>query len=138
MSTEFKSIGEFYGAAARAVRGGRTDPRLVRDALLGGSSTSGQDGAFMVPPRIAADLLDLTYEQSAVAKRCHRFPAPEKGGAFAPSINEESRVDGSRFGGVGSGWIGQGEAIPTGTPKWKRWDAGHLKKVGAVVYASEE
>lgn len=82
----------------------------AKAAPTGMNETVGADGGFLVPPEFANQLLERTYDNDLLS-RTMLFPMTSNK-LDIPAVNETSRADGSRFGGVVSYW--DGEAI-TGT-----------------------
>lgn len=68
----------------------------------GMNETSGADGGFLVPPQFVQQLLQRTYENDLLS-RTTMFPMTSNTLAI-PAINETSRANGSRFGGVQAYW----------------------------------
>jgi HK97 family phage major capsid protein len=52
-------------------------------------------------------------------------------------VDETSRANGSRYGGIVSTWLGQGNAISAGKPTFREIDL-KLRKIGAFVYVTDE
>jgi hypothetical protein len=63
---------------------------------------------------------------------------PVSGNALnLPAVDETSRANGSRFGGISSTWIGQGTTVTAGKPKFRLMEL-KLKKLLAFVYGTDE
>lgn len=67
-------------------------------------SISDPFGGFLVPRDHSAALIQRLYDFSRLANRCRRLPMPKSGHLELPAVRETSRVDGSRLGGIVSGW----------------------------------
>jgi HK97 family phage major capsid protein len=62
---------------------------------------------------------------------------PQSDSIVLPAIDETSRADNSRYGGIISGWLGQGLTLSGGKPKFRLMNL-KLRKVGAFVYSTDE
>lgn len=132
--------------AAMTLRGG--DERLTAEdiallkpmqaAATGANTDVPSEGGFLVPSQVATGIIQRAYTQGEVLSRVNRLPiGPGFNGAKLHAIDETSRADNSRFGGLVSGWLGQGNALTSGKPKFRDIDL-KLRKVGAFVYATDE
>lgn len=80
----------------------------------GMNELQGQDGGFLVPPEFVQQVLMRTYENDLLS-RCMQFPMT--GNLLnIPAVNETSRADGSRFGGVRAYWYGEAQSRTTSKP----------------------
>lgn len=133
----FRSFGEQLRAVFNFRNNGVRDPRLDLRAL-GANEAVGSDGGYLIQTDFAAELFQRTYDTGVIASRCRKYPI---GAAFnatrVPAINESSRVDGSRWGGVLSYWIGEGTQPTASRPKFRMMELS-LKKLAAIAYASDE
>jgi HK97 family phage major capsid protein len=93
--------GEFLGAVRKqaASHGRSVDPRLFAAAAIGANETIDSQGGFLVPTEIANDLLTKTYSTGLVTSKCDRIPMGS-GRLAIPRVDETSRVDGQRYGGI--------------------------------------
>lgn len=127
-----------------AVSGGRvdaTDQRILAPmmgAATGLNSDVGAEGGFLVAQERATTVIQRAYQTGEVLKRVKRLPiGPGSNGMSLPAIDETSRADNSRYGGIVSGWLGQGNSLSAGKPKFRLMDM-KLRKVGAFVYSTGE
>ncbi len=122
-----------------AVSPARTDPRLLDlKAATGTSEGIDSDGGYLVQPTIASGMLERVYESGEVLNRTTRTPiGPHSNSLKKHGINETSRADGSRFGGVRGYWGAEASTITASAPTFAEI---HLKlnKVHAAVYATDE
>ena len=99
-----EAMGEFFQAVAKAGAPGAEamiDPRLYKAAASGMNESTGADGGFLVQSDFSLALLDAAAEASVLAARCMRIPISANSNSITlPYINETSRADGSRSGGV--------------------------------------
>jgi HK97 family phage major capsid protein len=127
-----------------AIAGGRmsTDDQKLLGPMMAAATGAGTDvpadGGFLVGQERTTTILQRSYSQGELLKRVARLPiGPGSNGAKFPAIDETSRADNSRFGGIVSGWLGQGNTLNAGKPKFREMDM-KLRKVGAFVYATDE
>ena len=146
----FESLGQQLQAVANAAKNpNATDPRLWainRDALginaavpgTGSNETVGFDGGFAVQKDFAPGILDRILGGSQVAQYCDtREVGPGFNGTAWNIIDETSRVDGSRGGGVQAYWVAEGASITASRPKMARMEL-QLGKLAAMWYATDE
>ena len=141
----------YWGAQLHAVRNyainggwahlGAEDRALLQPMLAtatGANTDTPSEGGFLVGTQRAGGILQRAYEVGELLSRVARQPiGPGSNGLKINAIDETSRADSSRYGGIVSGWLGQGNTLTSGKPKFREMDL-KLKKVGAFVYATEE
>ena len=103
------------GAFAQAVARAALNPNYAAAAGLSGDT--GPDGGFIVPPPLAGRLLDAMYAMGDVLRLANGFPATRRK-IEIPAIGENSRADGSRFGGLQLQWTPEGGQIPASKPQF--------------------
>jgi hypothetical protein len=97
---EFPRLADYLRAVARAAAGEGVDSRLQR-APTGLSEGVPADGGFLVPEVFADDFIGSLYKTGQIAGRCDRKTTTRPlADVELPAIDETSRADGSRFGGV--------------------------------------
>jgi HK97 family phage major capsid protein len=134
---KFKSLAENIIAIVVAERGGPVDPRLIR-APAGANINSPPDGGFLIEEQYSQELVALAYEESLIADLCDRRPTAKPLAAVkVPGIDETSRADGSRFGGVLSYWSDESKSTPTTLPRFKNVEFS-AKKIIALVFGTDE
>lgn len=107
-------------------------------AATGLNTDTPSEGGFLVGSERSNTVLQRAYSQGEVLSRVGRMPiGAGSNGMTIPAIDETSRADNSRFGGIVSGWLGQGNTLTSGKPKFRIMDM-KLRKVGAFVYATDE
>lgn len=137
---QFKTLGEFMVAVVRAERshGRQLDPRLIQAAASGASEAVPSDGGFLVQKDFSAELLKRTYATGQITQRVRRIPIGDNAnGVRINAIDEDSRVDGSRFGGVLSYWINEADAFTSSKPKFRQVEL-QLQKLIGLCYATDE
>ena len=112
--------------------------RQMQAAATGLTSDVPSDGGFLVVQERSNQILQRAYSTGQILSRVNRMPiGANSNGMKLPAIDETSRADGSRYGGIVSSWLGQGNAITSGKPKFRELDM-KLRKVGAFVYTTDE
>lgn len=134
-----------FGEQMRAIRmacspGGVVDARLAPETrgATGLNETISSDGGFLVQQDFAAELIRQMYEVGTIANRCRRIPIGANANSLKMNgIDETSRVDGSRWGGVRAFWEGEADTATATKPKFKQmtWN---LKKLLAFCYTTDE
>lgn len=135
----FKSLGEQLIAVKNAAFGS-TDKRLLPlKAILGGNEQIPSEGGFLVSTAEAEMLDKKLWGSSVFASRAANVNIPR--GANAMTFNglqEDSRANGSRFGGITGYRVAEGGTITaSGTPKFFQYTL-RPKKYAAVAYLTDE
>lgn len=115
-------------------RGTVTDPRL--HAALGGNETVDSEGGFLIAPEFAPGLWQRTYEASDIISRCFEQKMSSNR-LVINAVDEDSRVDGSRWGGIQSYYLGEAGTYTSSKPKFRRMEL-IAHKLIALVYATDE
>ncbi|MEW5952640.1 MAG: phage major capsid protein [Bacillota bacterium] len=137
--SKFATLGEQLMAAVEAARpGGSLDPRLMRGAASGLSESVPSDGGFLVEQDFVTELLKRTYETGVLGSRCRRIPiSATANGLKINAIDETSRADGSRWGGVQAYWENEADMATATKPKFRKMELS-LKKLMGLCYATDE
>lgn len=142
----FRSLGEQLAAVARAGKHQGVHPGLVAlndwhskvAAASGANELIGSEGGFLVQTDLSNSLLDLVHETGILASRTDRRPiGPNANGTKFNTIDETSRVDGSRWGGVRAYWAGESASLTGSKPKYAQTEL-TLQKLTALYYATDE
>ncbi len=136
----WKNNSEFLVAVFNASRPGATpDPRLfVQNAASGMGESVPSDGGFLVGEDFAKELLQKTYETGILASKCRKIPISATSNALsANGIDESSRANGSRWGGIQSFWENEADALTGKKPKFNKVEL-KLKKLTGLCYATDE
>lgn len=140
----FGSLGEQLSAIYRAsIPGGRVDKRLTDVgeffAVASGLSESvPSDGGFLLQPEYSAELLRKTYEIGEVSRRVRRIPIGANSNSLRiNAVDERSRVDGSRWGGVLAYWTNEADSKTGSKPKFRQMELA-LEKLTCLCYATDE
>lgn len=125
---KFETLGEFLRAVVMTESyPGTIDPRLEYAPggfePVGFNAASGLDevlpsgGGFLVPDEQSQQLWERTYDVGTLLQRCTPWPATKKK-FIVPMVDETSRANGSRFGGVTLSWTNDGDQITASKPKF--------------------
>lgn len=136
----FRSIGEQLLAVARYYLGrdvGSMDPRLVR-APQGASEMDPSAGGFVVQTDFQTAIFARAYEYGQILSRAQKLTiSSNANGIKIPAVDETSRANGSRWGGVSSSWVAEGTAGTASKPKFRLIEL-DLKKLISLMYITDE
>lgn len=135
----FATFGEQLLAAYRAAApGGRIDERLTTRAASGLNESTPSDGGFLVQQDFVTELLKRTYETGILASKVKKIPiSTNANGLKINAVDEESRANGSRWGGVQTYWEGEADELTASKPKFRQLEL-NLKKLTGLCYATDE
>jgi HK97 family phage major capsid protein len=119
--------------------GKMTDKLAVLNAAASGHSEGvPADGGLLVQQDFSSQLLDKAYETGVLASKVTRIPVgPNSNGVKLPAIDETSRANGSRWGGVQAFWAAEADTVTAKKVKIRRIDL-ELKKLMALAYVTDE
>ena len=145
--TSFPSFGDRLIAVAQAgSSGGYVDPRLqYRDlsggpvrAITGAGEGVGADGGFLVGTDESNELLRNIHETGILLSRVQKRTITNTSNRLRiRAVNETSRADGSRYGGLRVYREGEGEAITASKPGFSGIEF-EAKKLTGLYYATDE
>ncbi|MBV4433756.1 phage major capsid protein, partial [Clostridium tyrobutyricum] len=133
-------IGEFLQAVAKASSpGGRMDNRLVyQNSASGLNESVSSEGGFMLENDFIQDMFDVMMSESQVANRIRMIPIGANTNRLRTlGIDETSRANGSRWGGVQAYWIAEAETVTKSKPKFREIDMA-LQKLLALCYVTDD
>ena len=136
---KFRTLGEQMMAVYRAsTPAGRVDRRLTTRSASGLNETNPSDGGFLVQKDFVADLLKRTYETGILASKVKKIPlSTNANGIKINAIDEVSRANGSRWGGIQTYWENEADEITGSKPKFRTMDL-TLKKLTGLCYVTDE
>lgn len=139
VANPFKSFGDQLVAVARASTGRGFDPRLNFQAAISGASESvGADGGYLIHPDFSNEILKRVWDLGHILSRVRKIGiSANSNGLIIPAIDETSRVDGSRWGGVLSYWLPEGGDKTASKPKFRMLKL-ELHKMAALMYVTDE
>ncbi len=112
-------------------------PKYQADAQGAGIAID-SDGGFLVQTDTASEIMRRMNELGRIIGLVRRVPlSPAANGIELRGIDETSRVDGSRWGGIRGYWVEEGEAPTDTKPTFYKVPL-KLKKVAALGYATDE
>jgi len=135
----FRSLGEQMMAVYRASQpGARIDTRLSTRSASGLNATNPSDGGFLVQTDFVKDLLKRTYETGILASKCKRIPLTTNANSLKiNAIDEISRANGSRWGGLQTYWENEADQFTASKPKFRQMELS-LKKLTGLCYVTDE
>ena len=152
---KFATFGEFLRSVAHAGKPGVTpehwDRRLQGLYVPGGLEPTGRqaaatglnesvpsEGGFTVQQDHGALIYDGMFEQGVVLSRVRRVPiSANANGLTIPTVDETSRVNGSRWGGVLAYWRDEADTVTATKPKFREMEL-KLKGLMGLCYATDE
>jgi len=126
---------EFFKAVAMWDRGYR-DKRLSPLKATGLNEAIPSEGGFLVTPDIANGIYENMWTVGNVLSRFSPITVSGNGLTIR-AVDETSRADGSRMGGVRGYWMNEAATKTASKPAFRNIDL-KLKKVAALVYATDE
>jgi HK97 family phage major capsid protein len=138
----WETFGHMLTAVRRACSpGGEVDPRLLRsieDRASGLQEAIDSEGGFLVDKATSNMLLEKAIETGVLVSQCSRQPIGEgKNGIKIPGVDETSRADGSRYGGIRAYWAAEAGTVTASKPAFSKITL-ELKKLFALCYATDE
>jgi HK97 family phage major capsid protein len=152
---KFGTIAEQLQAVARfsISQGVSRDPRLVAigsKEYIGIMEASGikaasgmnegvpSEGGFLVQSDTAEGLLERVYDTGQILQLCNDMEISSAANRLKiNAIDEVSRANGSRFGGIQSYWASEGQAVAASKPKFRQIEV-ILNKLMAFCYVTDE
>lgn len=133
----FPTFGEQLRAVAQHYSGGSLDSRLIR-APFGAGESDASAGGFLVQSDFASAVWTRAYDMGDILGRVFKLPiSANSNGIKLPAIDETSRVTGSRWGGVQSYWLAEGDQPNATKPKFRLIEL-DLKKLFSVMSVTDE
>lgn len=134
----WKSAGEFFMAVKTAGMYPSQEDRRLRPlkAVVGMSEGVPADGGYLVIPQFAAGIQERMYTSGEILGRVASDPVTGNSMTYN-GVDESSRVNGSRWGGVLGYWLGEGGTKTASQPKFRQYTE-KLKKVAALCVATDE
>lgn len=138
----FRSPGEMLQAVrVAAIQPGRMDVRLKSRIVVDATGMSEgipSDGGFLLDQPVTNDLTGRMWGTGQILQLIKPDPVTNNSNSMRYNgVDETSRANGSRKGGIVAGWIGEGGTIPAGKPTFYPVKL-ELGKVAAICYATSE
>ena len=110
----------------------------IMRAASGLSETQAADGGFLVQTDQASGLIKRAYDTAVLAPRCRKIGISSNSNSLKlNAIDESSRANGSRVGGIQAFWENEADAYTGSRPKFRQMEL-VLKKLTGLCYATEE
>lgn len=142
-SGRFASLGEqLISVYQSGLPGGRTDRRLYqiaeKRAASGLSEGTPSEGGFLVDQDFSSMLLETIWAESQILNQIPKLPiSANSNGIKVPGIDESSRVDGSRAGGIRAYWKSEAAEKTKSKPTFRQIEL-DLNKLIGVAYTTDE
>jgi HK97 family phage major capsid protein len=137
----FARLGDQLQSIRRAASpGASADGRLLEVyGATGMSEGVAADGGYLLQDTFVDDIMRLTHDTGQVFGRItRRYPLGGNSNSIKmPGIDETSRADGSRWGGVRGYWVEEGGTLTASKPTFQRI-ALELNKIAVLSYATSE
>lgn len=135
----FGSFGEFLTAVREAgTPAGRVDPRLSTRAATGSNESVPSDGGFLVQKDFTSEILQKMYETGAILRRVRKIPlGAGSNGLKMNAVKENSRADGSRWGGIRAYWTDEAGLKTGSKPEFRQLEL-NLNKLTGLWYVTDE
>jgi HK97 family phage major capsid protein len=135
-SPKFKSLGEQLASVVQASRpGGPVDVRLKAPDGMNESVPS--EGAFLVQPEFSSEMIQNAHQTGLLYGKCKKLPLGNSNSLTLNGVDETSRVNGSRWGGIQIYWSDEAGTVTATKPKWRQMNL-KLKKLMGVCYITDE
>ena len=133
----FKTSGDFFMAVKMAgLQPYNIDKRLLPLKATGANEAIPSQGGFLVTPDIAAGITENMWGVGSVLSFFNPMNVSGNGMTIN-AVDEASRADGYRWGGVRGYWMNEAATKTASQPTFRQIDL-KLKKVAALVYATDE
>lgn len=134
-------FGQQLAAVAQAYMSpfAQPDGRLLEImAATGMSEAVPSEGGYLVQTDFSNELLRLVHETGVLVGKTDRTPIGDNAnGIKINAIDETSRVDGSRWGGVQAYWVAEAATLTKSKPTFRQMEL-TLQKLTGLYYATDE
>ena len=136
---QFGSLGEQLKAIIQiGTPGGRRDARLEMQIRASGMSESvPSEGGFLVQPKFIDQLIAPVWSEGEIPSRVTKLRMSNGNESTIPAIEEISRADGSRWGGVQMYWECEAEEKTKSKPTFRMVTVALNKLIG-LCYMTDE
>jgi len=136
----FAGLGDFASSIYNAGLRGQAvaDPRLdFMAAATGLNQSTGSDGGFLVPPEYSTAIWDqLQEDESNLLSLTNNYTIQGESLEF-PAIDETSRANGSRWGGVQGYWMNEADQMTSSKPKTRKVRI-EPQELAVLVYVTDK
>ncbi|MEH7503282.1 phage major capsid protein [Neobacillus drentensis] len=137
---KWRNMGEYLQAVRNAyVPNGSIDNRLtIQNAATGLSGGISSEGGFLLDNQFIEGLQQAMTAESQLAKLIKTIPIGDNTNRLkALGVDENSRANGSRWGGVQAFWAAEADTVAASKPKFRDIDM-KLEKLLAFCYVTDE
>jgi HK97 family phage major capsid protein len=110
---------------------------LEKRAPQGANTVVDEEGGFLVPTTISSTILQKMFPTGSIVSRCTPWPITVGNSTTVNALKENSRVAGSRHGGIQVYRTAEAGSITKSQPVFDRISL-QLKKLAALAYVTEE
>lgn len=136
----FANFGEFLQCVRNAAaEPSARDPRLnPRAAALGANEAVGSEGGFLVGKDVAGEIMQEAHDEAVLFPKCAEVPiSSNANGVAINGVDETSRANGARWGGVQIYHASEAGSASASKPKFRQIEL-KLKKLLGFFYATDE
>lgn len=109
---------------------------VEKRAPSGLSTLSDPDGGYLIQPEFGSEILRNQFQVGQLAAKCKKVPMLSNRLKMI-ALDDASRADGSRLGGVVAYWLNEADKATPSKPKLRIMDVS-LDKLMAIGYATDE
>lgn len=138
----FKSFGHQLDLCRKDKLGvlSEDEVKLIKDykikAALGMNEATGSDGGFLLEPQFVDGILEIAHEENTLLSLCDKYEMTSPSMRIR-AVDETSRVNGSRRGGVQGYWVDEAGALTPSKPKFRIIEL-VPHKLAVLTYLTEE
>lgn len=142
----FGSVGGYFQAVHKSKNESEYAEKLAKlntevikiTNAAGMNESAPADGGVLVGTDVSTILLEKAYETGKLASKAFKVPMSQKSNSISlPTIDESSRANGSRYGGIQMYWQGEADKITGSKPKLGNVDI-KLKDLNGLVYVTQD
>jgi HK97 family phage major capsid protein len=141
ITKDYKDFSDFLATVKKASIDGPASnehQRLVKNAASGANEAIDADGGFLVQQDFVSTLMEDTYQTGVLIGKCQRIPVSgASNGLTMNGVDESSRADGYRYGGIQAFWENEADLLTGSKPKFRKIEL-KLKKLTGLCYATDE
>lgn len=133
----FKNREDLFANIVKTLKTGERTPQ-VQNAISGNNTIIPEEGGLTVDSELMDGIDSMMWENTVIAPLCKQLKVGAKfNGISRNRLVEDSRVDGSRYGGAVVYWPEEGGEITSSKLKIEQYET-KLKKAAALIYMTDE